>query len=64
MSDYLAAIEAEGAAADALTRICNRRLFVSPDEEGLPAGVLPFRRAFKTALVTPSDMISALGKLK
>jgi hypothetical protein len=63
MSDYLAAIEAEGAAADALTQICTRRQFISPDEEGLPAGVLPFRRAFRSALVTPSDMIAALGKL-
>lgn len=60
----LAAIEAEADAADRLTAACMHRVYIEPDEEGLPPGVVPFRRAFRTALVTPSDMTAALGKMK
>lgn len=60
----LAAIHAQSAAADALTLACNRRQYVAAEEDGLPPGVIPFRRAFRTALITPTDMIASLGKIK
>lgn len=60
----LAAIEAEAAAADRLTAACTHRQYIAHDEEDLPPGVIPFRRAFKTTLVTPTDMVAALGKMK
>ena len=64
MSSLLGAIHAQAAAADALTLVCSRRQFIMPAEEGMSLAALPVRRAFRAALVTPMDMVAALGKLK
>lgn len=64
MSSLLRAIHAQAAAADVLTLTCTRRQFITPDEESLPPGVLPFRRSYRASLVTPMDMVLALGKIK
>ncbi len=64
MSRLIEAIEAQAAAADGLTLACTRRQYITPEEEHLPPGVLPFRRAFRAALITPADMLAQMGKLK
>src|ERR1700752_2257758 len=64
VNKLLAAIAEEMDAADLLILACNRRQYIDPEEDNLPPGVIPFRRAFKTALVTPTDMVAALGKMK
>ncbi len=64
MCRLLESIDAVGDAADTLTRACARQgALVDSAVTDSPFKAL-LRQQFRSALVTPADMVSALGKLK
>jgi hypothetical protein len=65
MSDnLLAAIRAEAAAADALTRACARHGAIADATASGNHIVNALRQSFRVAALTPTDMLAALGKIK
>jgi hypothetical protein len=64
MSDLLAAIRAEGEAADMLTRACARQGALVDSVANDNPFTVALKKSFRKASVTPSDMLHMLSRVK
>jgi hypothetical protein len=64
MSRLLAAIRAEGEAADILTRACARQGAIADSVANDNPFTIALKRSFREAALTPTDMLQTLGRLK
>lgn len=63
MCRLIEAIDSVGKAADKLTRACARHGAIADSTSENPM-VTALRRSFRATLITPSDMLSVLGRIK